>query len=48
MSVSYLHLSHKTAVLRLHEVHLKVEGTADSGVSDDGGEDLGAIHLRLG
>ena len=48
MSVCHLHLFHKTTVLRIHEVHLKVEGTADSGVSDDGGEDLGAIDLRLG
>ena len=45
MSVGHLHLFHKTAVLRIHEVDLKVEGTADSGVSDDGGEDFGAIHL---
>ena len=45
MSVGHLHLFHKTTVLRIHIVHLKVEGTADSGVSDDGGEDLGAIHL---
>ena len=46
MSACHLHLFHKPAVLRIHEVHLKVEGTADSGVSDDGVEDLGAIHLK--
>ena len=47
MSVCHLHLFHKTAVLRIHKVHLQVEGTADSGVSDDGGEDLGAVDLKL-
>ena len=46
MYISHLHLFHKTTVLRLNEIHLKIEGTADSGVSDDGGEDLGAVHLR--
>ena len=48
MPVGDLHLFHKMAVLRIHEVDLKVEGTADSGVSDDGGEDLRAVHLGLG
>ena len=48
MLVGHLHLFHKTTVLRIHKVHLKVEGTADSGVSDDGGEDLRAVHLRIG
>ena len=45
---SHLHFFHETTELRLDKVHLKVEGTADSSVSDDRGEDLRAVHLGLG
>ena len=41
----HLHLSHKLAVVRILEVHVQVEGTADSSVSDHRGEYLRAVDL---
>ena len=42
----YLHLFHKLTVLRIHKVHVQVEGAADSSVSYHGCEDLRAVHLN--
>ena len=41
----HLHLLHKLAVGWLLQVCLQVESATDSGVSDDGGEDLRAVDL---
>ena len=38
-----LHLRHKPAVVGLHQGVLDIEGTADSRVSDNRGEDVGAV-----
>ena len=40
LNLSYLHLLHKLAVVRLHKVCLQVESTTNPGVGDHRSEDL--------
>ena len=43
---NYLHMPQNLTVLRIHKVHVQVEGAADSSVSYHGCEDLRAVHLN--